>query len=333
MTGRDSAYAAGRIARRLAVALAVTLWCPGIHGATAQEFPSRPIRLIVGAPAGGTTDLLARSIGNEMGKSLGQSVVVENRGGAGGNLAADAVAKSPADGYTLLMCFTSHSINASLYKKLPFDPDKDFTTITMIATAPSLLVAHPSVQANSLGELIALAKARPGKLNFAIGGTGSSLHLAGEQFKYMAGVDITNVSYKGTAPATNDVVAGHVELMFASALVGSQQVRAGRLRLLGVTSAQRLSSFPDAPTIGEVVPGYESSAWFGLLGPANLPPAVLAKLSAAAISATKNPEFRARLATEDSEPVGNTPDEFRQFLRADIEKWAKVIQATGATPE
>lgn len=321
------------VGARAALALAVAVWFPGIPGVSAQDFPTRPIKLIVGAPAGGTTDLLARSIGNEMGKSLGQSIVVDNRGGAGGNIAADAVAKSPADGYTLLMCFTSHSINASLYKKLPFDPDKDFTTISIIARAPSLLVAHPSVPANNLGELIALAKARPGKLNLAIGGTGSSLHLAGEQFKYMAGVDITNVTYKGTAPATNDVVAGHVELMFASALVGSQQVRAGRLKVLGVTSAERLSSFPDAPTIGEVVPGYESSAWFGLLGPANLPPAVLAKLSAAAISATKNPEFRTRLANEDSEPVGNTPEEFRQFLRADIEKWAKVIQATGATPE
>ena len=224
---------------------------PRYPGASAQDFPSRPIKLIVGAPAGGTTDLLARSIGNEMGKSLGQSIVVDNRGGAGGNIAADAVAKSPADGYTLLMCFTSHSINASLYKKLPFDPDKDFTTISIIARAPSLLVAHPSVPANNLGELIALAKARPGKLNLAIGGTGSSLHLAGEQFKYMAGVDITNVTYKGTAPATNDVVAGHVELMFASALVGSQQVRAGRLKVLGVTSTQRLSSFPMCPPSGK----------------------------------------------------------------------------------
>ncbi len=316
-----------------ALALTVTAWFPGIPGASAQDFPSRPIKLIVGAPAGGTTDLLARSIGNEMGKSLGQSIVVDNRGGAGGNIAADAVAKSPADGYTLLMCFTSHSINASLYKKLPFDPDKDFTTISMIARAPSLLVAHPSVQAGNAGELIALAKANPGKLNFAIGGTGSSLHLAGEMLKFMAGLDITNVSYKGTAPAVNDVLAGHVELMFVSALTGSPQVRAGRLKLLGVSSAQRLSSFPDAPAIGETVPGYESSAWFGLLGPAGLPPAVLAKLSEAAIAATHRPEFRERLASEDAQPVGNTPDAFRQFLRADIEKWAKVIRATGATPE
>jgi tripartite-type tricarboxylate transporter receptor subunit TctC len=319
--------------RCVGVAAAVALWLPGIHAVSAQDFPSRPIKLIVGAPAGGTTDLLARSIGNEMAKSLGQSVVVDNRGGAGGNIAADAVAKSPADGYTLLMCFTSHSINASLYKKLPFDPDKDFTTISIIARAPSLLVAHPSVPVSNLRELIALAKAQPGKLNFAIGGTGSSLHLAGELLKYMAGLDITNVSYKGTAPATNDVLAGHVELMFASALGGSQHVRAGKMKLLGVTSARRLSTFPDAPAIGEVVQGYESSAWFGLLGPANLPPAVLAKLSAAAIAATKNPEFQARLATEDAEPVGTTPEEFRTFLQADIAKWAKVIQATGATAE
>jgi tripartite-type tricarboxylate transporter receptor subunit TctC len=329
-----AAIGVGRAVRLIGRCVAlVALWFPGIQLASAQDFPSRPIKLIVGAPAGGTTDLLARSIGNEMGKSLGQSIVVDNRGGAGGNIAADAVAKSPADGYTLLMCFTSHSINASLYKKLPFDPDKDFTTISLIARAPSLLVAHPSLPASNAGELIALAKAQPGKLNFAIGGTGSSLHLAGEMLKSMAGLDITNVSYKGTAPALNDVLAGHVELMFVSALTGSPQVRAGRLKLLGVSSAQRLSSFPDTPAIGEALPGYESSAWFGLLGPANLPTAVLGKLSEAAIAATRKPEFRERLATEDAQPVGSTPEEFRRFLQADIEKWAKVIQATGATPE
>jgi tripartite-type tricarboxylate transporter receptor subunit TctC len=299
----------------------------------AEEFPTRPIRLVVGAPAGGTTDLLARSIGNEMAKSLGQAIVVENRGGAGGNIAADSVAKSPADGYTLLMCFTSHSINASLYRKLPFDPEKDFTPIALIARAPSLLVAHPSVKANNAAELIALAKSQPGKLNFAIGGTGSSLHLAGDMLKSMAGIDITNVSYKGTAPALNDVIAGHVELMFISVLTGSPHVRTGRLKLLGVSSAHRLGSFPEAAPIGDALPGYESSAWFGLLGPANLPPAVLRKLSDAATAATRQSEFRDRLAAEDAQPVGSTPEEFRGFLRTDIEKWAKVIKATGATAE
>jgi tripartite-type tricarboxylate transporter receptor subunit TctC len=318
----------GRISAWLAAALAV-LATP----AWAQDYPTRPIKLVVGAPAGGTTDLLARTVGNEMAKTLGQAIIVENRGGAGGNIAADAVAKSPADGYTLLMCFTSHSINASLYKKLPFDPEKDFTPIALIARAPSLLVAHPSVKATNAAELIALAKAQPGKLNFAIGGTGSSLHLAGDMLKSMAGIDITNVNYKGTAPALNDVLAGHVELMFISVLTGSPHVRTGRLRLLGVSSAQRLANFPDAPPIGEAVPGYESSAWFGLLGPVGLPATVTAKLSAAAVAATRQPEFRQRLADEDAQPVGSTPDEFRSFLRQDIEKWAKVIAATGATPE
>jgi tripartite-type tricarboxylate transporter receptor subunit TctC len=319
---------AGRISAWLAAVLAV-LATP----AWGQDYPTRPIKLVVGAPAGGTTDLLARAVGNEMAKTLGQAIVVENRGGAGGNLAADAVAKSQPDGYTLLMCFTSHSINASLYKKLPFDPEKDFTPIALIARAPSLLVAHPSVKANNAAELIALAKAQPGKLNFAIGGTGSSLHLAGDMLKSMAGIDITNVNYKGTAPALNDVLAGHVELMFISVLTGSPHVRTGRLRLLGVSTAQRLASFPQAPPIGEALPGYESSAWFGLLGPAGLPAPVMAKLSAAAIAATRQPEFRQRLADEDAQPVGSTPEAFRSFLRQDIEKWAKVIAATGATPE
>ena len=319
---------AGQVAAWLMAILAVL-----IAPAWAQDYPSRPIKLIVGAPAGGTTDLLARSVGAEMAKTLGQAIIVENRGGAGGNIAADAVAKSPADGYTLLMCFTSHSINASLYKKLPFDPEKDFSPIALIARAPSLLVAHPSVKATNAAELIALAKAQPGKLNFAIGGTGSSLHLAGDMMKSMAGIDIMNVNYKGTAPALNDVLAGHVELMFISVLTGSPHVRTGRLRLLGVSSAQRLASFPEALPIGEAIPGYESSAWFGLLGPAGLPEPVMAKLSAAAVAATRQPEFRQRLADEDAQPVGSTPEEFRTFLHADIGKWAKVIAATGATPE
>jgi tripartite-type tricarboxylate transporter receptor subunit TctC len=320
-----------KVGRTVAWLLAIT--CGAAAPAGAQDFPSRSIRLVVGAPPGGTTDLLARTVGNEMAKTLGQAIVVENRGGAGGNIAAEAVAKSPADGYTLLMCFTSHSINASLYKKLPFDPEKDFTPISLIARAPSLLVANPAVKANDAAELIALAKAEPGKLNFAIGGTGSSLHLAGDMLKSMAGIDITNVSYKGTAPALNDVIAGHVELMFISVLTGSPHVRSGRLKLLGVSSAHRLASFPEAPAIADALPGYESSAWFGLLGPAHLAPAVLARLSNAATAATRQPEFRERLAAEDAQAVGSTSDEFRRFLHDDIAKWAKVIAATGATPE
>lgn len=228
--------------------------------ASAQAFPSKPIRLLVGAPAGGTTDTLARSIAAEMTRTLGQAVVVENRAGAGGNIAAEAIAKSPPDGYNLLVSFTSHTINASLYKSLPFDPLLDFTPISMIATVPSLLVGNPAVPASDLTALLALARAKPGKLNFAIGALGSSLHMASDLLKMQAGVFIVNIPYRGTAPALTDVIAGQVELMFISTVTGMQQVKAGKLRAYGVTSAKRLPAFADIPAISEVVPGFETVA-------------------------------------------------------------------------
>lgn len=292
-----------------------------------------PVRILVGAPAGGSTDTLARTLATEMGRLLGRTVIVENRPGAGGNIAADAVAKAVPDGNTLLMSFTSHAINASLYKTLPFDPIKDFTPLTCVATSPSVLVAHPLLPAKDVRELIALAKAKPGKLNFAIGAVGSSLHLAGDAFKMQSGAYIVNIPYRGTAPALQDVLAGQVDLMFAAVGNAQAQVRAGKLKALGVTSAKRLPAFPDVPAIAEVLPGYESSAWFGLFGPGQMDPAVAKRISDAARQAIASPDVKKRLEHEGAVPVGNSPEEFARFVQSEIPRWAKVVQFSGAKPE
>jgi tripartite-type tricarboxylate transporter receptor subunit TctC len=276
---------------------------------------------------------MARAVAHAMGQQLGRTVVVENRPGAGGNLAAEAVARAAPDGLTLLMSFTSHSINASLYPRLPFDPVKDFTPLTMVSTSPSVLVAHPSLPAKNVAELVALAKKQPGKLNFAIGALGSSLHLAGEAFKLKAGVFIVNIPYRGTAPAVQDVLAGQVELMFAAVGNVQQHIRAGKLKALGVTSAQRLSSLPDVPVIADTLPGFESSAWFGLFGPAKLPPDLLRTWSDAARAAVQSPDVRRRIEAEGATPVGNSPQEFAQFVVTDIARWREVVKFSGAKPE
>ncbi len=292
-----------------------------------------PVRILVGAPAGGTTDTMARTLAMEMGKVLGRNVVVENRPGAGGNIAAEAVARAAPDGNTLLMSFTSHAINASLYPQLPFDPERDFTPLTMVSTSPALLVAHPSVPANNLRELIALAKSKPGKLNFAIGALGSSVHLAGEAFKMMAGVFIVNIPYRGTAPAIQDVLAGQVEMMFANVGNAQAHIRAGKLKALAVTSPKRLPAYPDVPAIGEVLPGYESSAWFGLFGPGRMAPDVARRFSDAARQAIATPEVRRRIEGEGASPVGNTPAEFAAFVHDEIGRWSRVVRFSGAKPE
>ena len=309
---------------------AVALAPPG--SAQAADYPQRPIKLLVGASPGGTTDTLARAIAVEMSSSLGQPVLVVNRPGAGGNLAAEAVAKSEPDGYTLLVSFTSHTINATLYPHLPFDPFADFTPITMIATVPSLLVGNPKLPAANLEALIALAKAKPDKLTIAIGGIGSSLHLAGDQFKMMAGVRILNVPYKGTSPAMTDVLGGQVDLMFISLVTGTAQVRAGNLRAYGVTTAKRLPSFPDVPAISELVPGFESMAWFGVFGPAKLPAAITEKLNGVIAGALKSAKLREQLRNEGATPVGNSAADFAAFVREDIKRWAPIVKQSGATP-
>ena len=294
---------------------------------------AQPTRILVGAPAGGSTDTLARTLAAELGRLLETVVLVENRPGAGGNIAAEAVARAAPDGHTLLMSFTSHAINASLYPSLPFDPVKDFTALTCVATSPSVLVAHPSVSANDVRELIALAKTHPGKLNFAIGALGSSLHLAGELFKMQSGVNIVNIPYRGTAPAIADVLAGQVELMFSAIGVSQAHLKAGKLKALGVTSAKRLTQYPDVPAIAEVLPGYESSAWFGLFGPARMTPELVRRVSNAARQSIAAPDVRRRLDMEGAIAVGNSPEEFSKFVQAEIRRWAKVVKFSGAVPE
>lgn len=320
-----------QLRRSLCVSL---LWVFLAEASWAQSpIANAPVRILVGAPAGGSTDTMARAVAHAMGQQLGRTVVVENRPGAGGNLAAEAVARAVPDGLTLLMSFTSHSINASLYPRLPFDPVKDFTPLTMVSTSPSVLVAHPSLPAKNVAELVALAKKQPGKLNFAIGALGSSLHLAGEAFKLKAGVFIVNIPYRGTAPAVQDVLAGQVELMFAAVGNVQQHIRAGKLKALGVTSAQRLSSLPDVPVIADTLPGFESSAWFGLFGPAKLPPDLLRTWSDAARAAVQSPDVRRRIEAEGATPVGNSPQEFAQFVVTDIARWREVVKFSGAKPE
>ena len=313
--------------RRTVLLIATSLIAANAHGQGATT------RIFVGAPAGGSTDTLARTLAQELSRLLGKTVVVENRPGAGGNIAADSVAKSAPDGNTLLMSFTSHAINASLYPTLPFDPIKDFTPLTCVATSPSILIAHPSVAAKDVRELIALAKAKPGKLNFAIGAVGSSLHLAGDLFKMQSGSYIVNIPYRGTAPAIQDVIAGQVELMFAAVGNAQAHIKAGKLKALGVTSSRRLAAFPDVPAIAEVLPGYESSAWFGLFGPPRMSTELTKRISDAARQAIATPDVRRRLETEGAIAVGNSPEEFANFVQSEITRWAKVVKFSGARPE
>ena len=304
-----------------------------LAGTARAQIGNTPIRLLVGAPAGGSTDTIARTLAAGMGPVLGRTVIVENRPGAGGNIAAEVVAKAPPDGNTLLLSFTSHAINATLYPTLPFDPVKDFTALSCIATSPSILVAHPSVPADNVRELIALAKAKPGQLNFAIGALGSSLHMAGEAFKMQSGVYIVNIPYRGTAPAVQDVLAGQVQLMFAAVGNVQQHIKAGKLKALGVTSAKRLPEFPDLPAIAETLPGYESSAWFGLFGPARMTPETTRRLADAARQAIAEPAMRKRFDSEGVIAVGNTPEQFGPFVQSEIKRWAQVVKYSGARPE
>ena len=330
MTPTNLSHRATTSRRALIVSAALAI---AVASGWAQAQTQPPIKILVGAPAGGTTDTMARTLATVLGTQLGRTVVVENKPGAGGNLAADAVAKAAPDGHTLLMSFTSHAINASLYPKLPFDPVKDFTPLTMVSTSPSILVAHPKVPANNVKELVTLAKTKPGQLNFAIGALGSSLHMAGDAFKMQSGVYIVNIPYRGTAPAVQDVLAGQVDLMFAA--IGNVQahIKAGKLKALGVTSAKRLPAFPDVPAIGESLAGYESSAWFGLFGPGRMSPELSKRLADAARAAVLSPDVKRRIESEGATAVGNSPEEFARFVDSEIVRWRKVVQYAGAKPE
>ncbi|MES2183732.1 MAG: tripartite tricarboxylate transporter substrate binding protein [Pseudomonadota bacterium] len=290
-------------------------------------------KLLVGATPGGGTDIVARALATEMSRRLGRQFIVENRPGAGGNIAALATAKAAPDGNTLLISYTSHAINASLYPTLPFDPVKDFTPLCGIASLPAFLVARPGLKANDVRELIALAKAQPGKLNLAIAGMGGANHLAGEMLKHDAGIHIVGVPYKGTGPALADVVAGQIDLAFAGVASSQQLIKGGRLKALGVTSTQRLAAWPEVPAVAEVLPGYAYSSWYGLFGPAQMPRALVDQIAGAATAAVASDEMRQRLLDEGLVPMGSGPAEFDRFVRSEIVRWGKVVAATGAKPE
>jgi len=290
-------------------------------------------RLLVGATPGGGTDIVARALAQELTTRLGHQFIVDNRPGAAGNIAALAVAKAPTDGSTLLLSYTSHAINASLYPNLPFDPQKDFTPLAGIASLPAILIARPTLQANDVRELIALARREPGKLNVAIAGMGSANHLAGEMLKRDAGIDIVGVPYKGTGPAIADVVAGQIDLAFAGVATVQQLVKAKRLKALGVTSEKRLAAFPDVPAVAEVLPGYAYSSWYGLFGPAQMPAPLVARIADAARAALGSELMRERFRDEGLVPMGTGPEEFGAFVRSEITRWGKVVAATGAKPE
>lgn len=302
-------------------------------GVFAQEtWPSKTIRLVIPFPAGGATDILGRIVAQELNKALGVSVIADNRAGAGGNIGAELVAKSAPDGYTLLMCtIGTQSINASLYTKLGFDPIKDHAPVTLVATVPNVLVVHPSVPAKNVKELIALAKSRPGKLNYGSSGNGSSVHLSGELFKSMTGVFMTHIPYRGSAPAVADLLAGQIDLMFDNLPSVLPHIKAGKLRALAVTSPKRSPAMPDLPTIAESgVPGYDATSWFGVVAPAGTPPAIVSRVQQTISRALTTPEVREKLQGMGAEPVGNSPEVFDQFIRAEAAKWAKVVKFSGA---
>ena len=298
----------------------------------AQNYPSKPIRIVVPFPAGGTPDILARALGQKLSPVLGQQVIVDNRPGAAGNIGSELVAKSPADGYTLLMATVStHSINQSLYQRLPFDPINDFAPVTLVATLPNVLVVNPKLPVKSVQDLIALAKAKPGELTFGSGGNGTSHHLGGELFKTMTGVDMVHVPYKGSGQALPDLIAGQVALMFDNLTSSFPHIKAGKLRAVAVTGAQRSAALPNVPTVAESgVPGFEVTAWFGLLAPAKTPEAIIARLNQESAKILRSPDMKARLAAQGAEAAVSTPQQLGAFIKDRTAKWAKVVKASGA---
>jgi len=320
--------------RLLAVAaLAVMALAP----AHAQTWPSKPVRIIVPFPPGGTTDIVARSIGVELQRMWQHPVVIENRAGAGGNIGADSVAKSPGDGYTLLMgTVGTHAINQALYaqsgSKMSFDPAKDFVPITLVAGVPNVMVINPKLPVNSVAEFIAYAKARPGQLNMASSGNGTSTHLTGELFKTVTGTYMVHFPYRGSAPAVTDLISGNMNVMFDNLPSALPHIKSGRLKALAVTSRTRPPALPDVPTVEEAagLKGFDASSWFGLFAPAGTPRTVVDKIQADVAKALSQPAVRERFVAQGADPGGNTPDQFAAFIRAETDKWTRVVKFSNA---
>ena len=296
----------------------------------AQEFPAKPVRWIVPYAAGGTSDFLARFISQKLVEAWGQNVLVDNRAGAAGNLGTDAAAKSPPDGYTILLVASTFAMNPSVYPKLPFDPEKDFTAVTRLIWQPFMLVVHPSLPVSSVSQLVSLARKRPGELNFSSGGSGTSGHIAAELFKAMAGISITHVPYRSMAPAATALMAGEVHLMFNVPLPDIVHVKSGKLKALGVTGRQRLAALPGVPTVAEAgVPGFEEGNWQGVLAPAGIPRPILARLNQDIVRVLRMPEINARFVREGVDVIGDSPEEFAAVIRSDMKKYGQLVRATG----
>jgi tripartite-type tricarboxylate transporter receptor subunit TctC len=309
----------------------------GLHlaGASAQPYPNKPIRIIVPFPPGGATDVLARTVGPRMAESFGQQVVVENRSGATGNIGAELAAKAPPDGYTIVVGQASNiAINITLMGKLPYDPIKDFTPLTLLASTPNVLVIHPSLPVRGVKDLIALAKSKPGALNYATSGNGSPGHFSAELLKKMAGIDMVHIPYKGASPALIDVVGGHASLYFTAMLSAQPFVKSGRLRVIAQTSVKRSPSLPDLPTIAEAgYPDYDITSWWGMLGPAGLPRDITNKLHAEIVRIIALPDVKERLNGLGADAATNTPEQFAAYIKAEIAKWARIIRETGVKAE
>jgi tripartite-type tricarboxylate transporter receptor subunit TctC len=298
------------------------------------EYPSRPVKIVVPSPPGGGTDIVARVLAQHFSKALGQTFFVENKPGAGNMIGIEAVARSPGDGYTLLMVASTLALNSVLFKKVPYDPVRDFAPITLAATAPNVLIVHPSLPAQSLAEFIALAKRKPGALSYGTPGIGTSPHLSMELLKSMAGIDLQHVPYRGTAAAVTDLIGGQIAATFANALTAKPQVDAGRVRALAITGPKRIEALPNVPPVAEAgVPGYEAMQWYGLLAPAGTPAPIVARLNTEALKALQSDEMKEKLAADGAEPVGTSAEEFAALIRSELEKWTRVARAADIAPQ
>jgi tripartite-type tricarboxylate transporter receptor subunit TctC len=318
---------------RLAVVFAAML-AAGAAAVAQDAYPSKPVHILVPYPPGGGVDIVTRLLGDELSKKWGQTIIVENRPGAGGTIASQVVAKASADGYTLIVVASGHATNPFLYAKLPYDTFTDFTPISLLASSPNILLVRADSPLNSVADLIGQARAKPSSLSYAMAGSGTSTHLAGELLKHLAKVDIAAIPYKGGAPAINDLLGGHVPLSFNNAPEALGQIKSGAVRALGVTTAKRSPLLPDVPTIAESgLPGYDTGVWWGLLGPGAMPPAVTAKIALAAAETMKVPAVKERLTGLGATPDGSTAEEFVALIKADYDKWGPIIKASGIKAE
>jgi len=326
-----------KVTRRISGGLLAAILgvCLPLSVSWAQAWPAKPVRVIVPGAPGSPGDLIARALGERLGSVLGQSIVIDNRPGANFAIGTEAAARAAPDGYTLLLTASPHTINPSLYPNLTFDPIKDFAPITLVAVTPLVLVVHPSVPANSVSELLTWLRARPGKVNYGSAGSGSTLHLAGEMFKQVSGVDMVHVPYKGVTGAVTDLLGGHVSLMFPGGPIALPHVKTGKLRALATTGARRTVGAPDLPTVAESgLPGFEISAWYGMLAPAGTPPAIINRVHGEIVRALNSAEFKARWATIGADIVyQETPARFGTFLAEDVAKWSKLIKAGNIRPD